>query len=309
MRVLRGPKRPGRTWESPLGWVTFPRGSAAGGRRYLGPSNRRAPPVTLAGAGRVPVRRPITGLLDQWVLIGGAAGPAAITCNRLRDRELIDSVGATLALFEDVDDGSEVAHRPEIRVGLASSTGIPGCLSPARECRDESGIDSSASAARVQVAAACATVVGLGSRAAGGASRANYGKSPGANLNLHFRLRPDVARLWVRGSGGASGSPMAWPTGRLGIVRFAPYPGPPSLEEAAWYRDWLTAQSDRRLIYAARASTRSRNTGRAAGHGLSATSRVLIWPGGSRTKEDRGGPLVRPVARQGETGRRFARVV
>ena len=33
------------------------------------------------------------------------------------------------------------------------------------------------------------------------------------------------------------------------IVRFAPYPGPPGREEAAWYADWLEAKSDRRLIY------------------------------------------------------------
>jgi hypothetical protein len=33
------------------------------------------------------------------------------------------------------------------------------------------------------------------------------------------------------------------------IVRFAPYPGPPDHKEAEWYRDWLSAGPDRRLIY------------------------------------------------------------
>ena len=34
-----------------------------------------------------------------------------------------------------------------------------------------------------------------------------------------------------------------------GIIRFAPYPGPPSREEAAWYHDWLAGDGERRLIY------------------------------------------------------------
>ena len=37
-----------------------------------------------------------------------------------------------------------------------------------------------------------------------------------------------------------------------GIVRFAPYPGPPARDEAAWYRDWLAERPDRWLIYVVR---------------------------------------------------------
>ena len=37
-----------------------------------------------------------------------------------------------------------------------------------------------------------------------------------------------------------------------GIVRFAPYPGPPAEDEAAWYRDWLAGAPDRWLIYVVR---------------------------------------------------------
>ena len=37
-----------------------------------------------------------------------------------------------------------------------------------------------------------------------------------------------------------------------GIVRFAPYPGPPSRDEAAWYREWLAAGPDHWLIYVVR---------------------------------------------------------
>jgi len=34
-----------------------------------------------------------------------------------------------------------------------------------------------------------------------------------------------------------------------GIVRFAPYPGPPARDEAEWYRAWLANDADRWLIY------------------------------------------------------------
>jgi len=37
-----------------------------------------------------------------------------------------------------------------------------------------------------------------------------------------------------------------------GIVRFAPYPGPPDRDEAAWYRNWLAGDPDRWLIYVVR---------------------------------------------------------
>ena len=36
------------------------------------------------------------------------------------------------------------------------------------------------------------------------------------------------------------------------IVRFAPLPGPPAKDEAAWYRNWLAADGDRRLVYVVR---------------------------------------------------------
>jgi hypothetical protein len=37
-----------------------------------------------------------------------------------------------------------------------------------------------------------------------------------------------------------------------GIVRFAPYPGPPARAEADWYREWLAGDSDRWVIYVVR---------------------------------------------------------
>src|SRR5438270_610406 len=36
------------------------------------------------------------------------------------------------------------------------------------------------------------------------------------------------------------------------IVRFAPFPGPPGKEEAAWYQGWLTRIGERRLVYVPR---------------------------------------------------------
>jgi plasmid stabilization system protein ParE len=38
----------------------------------------------------------------------------------------------------------------------------------------------------------------------------------------------------------------------VGIVRFAPYPGPPARDEAKWFRDWLNQDPDRWLIYVVR---------------------------------------------------------
>ena len=37
-----------------------------------------------------------------------------------------------------------------------------------------------------------------------------------------------------------------------GIVRFAPYPGPPDWKEAEWYKEWLDGNRDRWLIYVVR---------------------------------------------------------
>jgi hypothetical protein len=37
-----------------------------------------------------------------------------------------------------------------------------------------------------------------------------------------------------------------------GIIRFAPYPGPPADDEAAWFRAWLAAEEGRWLIYVVR---------------------------------------------------------
>jgi hypothetical protein len=37
-----------------------------------------------------------------------------------------------------------------------------------------------------------------------------------------------------------------------GIVRFAPYPGPPAREEADWYREWQAREPDRWMIYVVR---------------------------------------------------------
>ncbi len=37
-----------------------------------------------------------------------------------------------------------------------------------------------------------------------------------------------------------------------GIVRFAPYPGPPDREEAEWYEHWLADDANRWLVYVVR---------------------------------------------------------
>jgi hypothetical protein len=104
---------------------------------------------------------------------------------------------------------------------------------------------------RVRLAAACAVLLALGFAGCGPGLEVNYGKSRGASLNgtsvfaQMLRDRGQDVRTAIRLTDGLAD----WATG---IVRFAPHPGPPSLEEAAWYRNWLTADSDRRLIYVVR---------------------------------------------------------
>ena len=96
-----------------------------------------------------------------------------------------------------------------------------------------------------------------------------------------------------------------WATG---IVRFAPYPGPPSLEEAAWYRNWLAAESDRRLIYVVRDFDTVAEYWEGVRDGLTDSSEA-----GRRAEAEQkriaAADWFDQVARQGKTGRRFARVV
>jgi hypothetical protein len=104
---------------------------------------------------------------------------------------------------------------------------------------------------RQPLCAGIATVLVLGFSGCGPGLEETYGRGRGTSLNgtsvLAQRLRDSghEVRTAIRLTDGLAD----W---AIGIVRFAPYPGPPSLEEAAWYRDWLNTGSERRLIYVVR---------------------------------------------------------
>jgi hypothetical protein len=78
-----------------------------------------------------------------------------------------------------------------------------------------------------------------------------YGLSRGTSLNgtsalaAIFRQRGHEVRPAIR----LTAELAEWAEG---IVRFAPYPGPPEADEAKWYREWLAEGPERWLIYVVR---------------------------------------------------------
>jgi hypothetical protein len=80
---------------------------------------------------------------------------------------------------------------------------------------------------------------------------ATYGKSRGKSLNgtsVFSKMLRDSGHE-VRTGIRLNDELASWAGG---IVRFAPYPGPPARDEAEWYRNWLAARPDRWLIYVVR---------------------------------------------------------
>ena len=79
----------------------------------------------------------------------------------------------------------------------------------------------------------------------------DYGSSRGASINgtsafaAMLRQRGHEVRPAIRLTDELS----EW---AQGIVRFAPYPGPPEAKEAEWYRQWLAGDQERWLIYVVR---------------------------------------------------------
>ena len=101
------------------------------------------------------------------------------------------------------------------------------------------------------LAATGTTLIALGLSGCGSDLDAIYGKSRGTSLNgtavlaSMLRDRGHEVRTAIR----LNDELADWAEG---IVRFAPYPGPPARDEAVWYRNWLAAGPDRWLIYVVR---------------------------------------------------------
>jgi hypothetical protein len=100
-------------------------------------------------------------------------------------------------------------------------------------------------------ASAGAIVLGLVLSGCAPELEVTYGKNRGKSLNgtsvftRMLRERGCEVRTAIR----LNNELKDW---AVTIIRFAPYPGPPSLLEARWYRDWLAIDDHRRLVYVVR---------------------------------------------------------
>jgi hypothetical protein len=101
------------------------------------------------------------------------------------------------------------------------------------------------------LAASGTTLIVLGLSGCGSDLDATYGKSRGTSLNgtaVLTRMLRDNGHE-VRTAIRLTDELADWAEG---IVRFAPYPGPPARDEAVWYREWLASGRDRWLVYVVR---------------------------------------------------------
>ena len=110
----RAVKPSGRGWAPPLGWATFPRGFGRTDADPWAEAKRRRAAGDLAGAVVCLFAHQLL-TLDQMGLIRLAPGRTGRHyVQSLRDRELIDSLGATLRSVRGCLLRAEVAHRPGI---------------------------------------------------------------------------------------------------------------------------------------------------------------------------------------------------
>jgi hypothetical protein len=99
--------------------------------------------------------------------------------------------------------------------------------------------------------AALAAAGYVASAGCGSGPETEYGSSRGSSINgisafaSMLRNRGHELRTAVR----LTDELKDW---AQGIIRFAPYPGPPARDEAAWYQTWLAAAPDRWLMYVVR---------------------------------------------------------
>jgi hypothetical protein len=96
--------------------------------------------------------------------------------------------------------------------------------------------------------AGLAMVAALGASGCARGPAAEYGSERGNSVNgtkafaTMFRRRGDQVRTAIR----VNTELGDW---AQGIIRFAPYPGPPAKDEADWFAAWLAARADRWLVY------------------------------------------------------------
>ncbi len=189
----------------------------------------------------------------------------------LRDPELADCAQATLALFESVYYGHRVPsseafervwqlrtsiREPHNRAGHGGAAMSPG---RGRDCTLAACVAGtlrvpwllSISASRDRALATLAAAAFLIIPGCGRGPTTDYGMSHGTSLN---GTQAFAAMLRARGNEVRAAIRLDETVGDWadGLVRFAAHPGPPSKEEADWFREWLAADSERWLIYVVR---------------------------------------------------------
>ena len=103
---------------------------------------------------------------------------------------------------------------------------------------------------RLALIARWIAIAGLAGCGSGG-PETDYGLSRGTSLNGTAAFAEMLRRRGfnVRAAVRLTDELAEW---SAGLVRFAPYPGPPEADEAKWYTDWLEEDPDRWLIYVVR---------------------------------------------------------
>jgi len=184
--------------------------------------------------------------LDQMGLIRLAPGRTGRQyVQKIHQARMVDSLEATLALFEDVYYGRK----------LPTLEAFEAVWKLALEFRERRGVAASATMSSRRfsllliIAIAAPGFLGVSGCAPPIDSEYGFSRGDSVNGTSAFRTMLRSNGHEVRTAIQLTEALGEWAEG---IVRFAPYPGPPRLEEANWYRDWLAADRDRWLIYVVR---------------------------------------------------------
>ena len=157
----------------PPGLATFPRGSAP--RTMIpGPKPTGGEPPASCGGGRLPVRVSIAGARPDGPDSAGPGRTGRYDVQSLRDRELIDAVGATLGLFEDVYYGRNLPT-----AGTFESVWLRALAFQEPADLGRGSVAMTSRSIRDRVGVACVMVLVVGFAGCGPSLEMTYGKSRG----------------------------------------------------------------------------------------------------------------------------------
>ena len=221
-------------------------GHPAGRRRSLGRSAAAAAAGDLAGAMVCLFAHQLLSL-DQLGLIRLAPGRTGRQyVHGAADRELVDSLGATLALFEEVYYGRRRPTAQAFESVWSRALAFQERRGLRWGRRDEASLGHAGSLRR-----AGDDVQSWSSRAVRAGLETDVRHEPGDELERDFGLRRDAARPRARGANRRSGSTTSWRNGPTGSSGSPPTPARPRGRGGVVSR-WLAEDPDRWLIYVVR---------------------------------------------------------